>query len=114
MSSRAAAVKLALSREVVSMYRDICRKVPSLLAMYKIEGYSPSEARHMVLLNQFRSKASVTDPRMIERLLVKAKQEMEEVNQTWKQKAHIRHMLAPLAEESTKDVMLDRDEFMNL
>ena len=110
--SRAVAVRQALSREVVSLYRDICRKVPSVLTMYQVEGYSVSDARHMILLNHFRTQSGVTDPRMIERLLAKAKMEMEEVMQQWKQKGHVQFMLSPLVNNSGDDIFLNREKFM--
>ena len=114
MSARASVAHAALSKSVVAVYRQVCRDVPKIMTMYQIEGYTVSEARHMILLNHFRTRRNVTDPRVIERMLAKARQEIEEVMQQWKQKTHIQAMLAPSLEGVQSDAVLDHNEFQKM
>ena len=114
-SPAAYAARAAVAKQVVALYRQICRDVPKVLTMYQVEGFTVADARRAVLLNHFRSKAKIADPRMIERLLAKARQEVEEVLQQWKQKGHIQLLLAPPADGFAEDPMLlDGDEFHKL
>lgn len=88
-------IRKALSKEIVSLYRAMCRDIPRVLLMYNLENQTVSEARHMLLL-QFRKQSHVTDPRLIEILLANAKMEYEETMQQWKQKAHVQEFFEPM------------------
>ena len=70
-----------------------------------------ADARHLVLLNHFRKNANVTDPRLIEMLLEKARMEIEETTQQWKQKPHIMALLEPEVEAADP---WDPEEFVRL
>ena len=72
--------------------------LPSSPNRYGVEGYSHADARRLILLNHFRKNSAVTDPRLIEMLLERARQEVEETNQQWKQKPHIMALLEPEVE----------------
>jgi hypothetical protein len=64
-----------------------------------------------MLLLHFRKAAGTgpQDPRIVEMLLEKARQEFEETMQQWKQKGHLMLILQP--EVSAPDVWLDEEEF---
>lgn len=104
-----ASVQRALARQVVGMYRAMCRDVPKVLVMYNLE-QTPSEARHMLLLHYRKASAAVpNDPRIVEMLLERARQEYEETMQQWKQKGHLMAILQP--ELAAPDVWTDEEEF---
>ncbi len=106
-AAAAADVKRALSRQVVQMYRQFCRDAPRVVIQYSLE-QTVSEVRHMVLL-LFRKNMHVTDPRVLELLLDKARMEHEETMKQWKQRGHVIQMLTP--QLAAPDAWLDEEEF---
>lgn len=91
----ASSVQARLSKQVVSMFRKMCRDIPKVLVMYNLE-QTPSEARHMLMLQFRKAGASApNDPRITEMMIDKARQEFEETMQQWKQKGHLMAILQP-------------------
>ncbi len=106
-SVAAADVRKAVNTKVVSMYRQLCRDAPRVIVMYNLE-FSSAEVRHMLLLH-FRKNAHVSDPRLVELLLQRARMEREEALNQWKQKGHMMELLQP--QLTPPDAWLDEEEF---
>ncbi|KJA17894.1 hypothetical protein HYPSUDRAFT_145867 [Hypholoma sublateritium FD-334 SS-4] len=76
--SRARALKL---------YRDWYRSAPEITSMYALS-VSPAYVRH-ALRQRFERTRHVTDPRAIDVLLLKGRQDYQETMNCWKQTDHV-------------------------
>ena len=92
-TARVVAEKAYASARVVKLYRAFCRELPHSIAMYSIPVVE-RDARHMILLH-FRRHGHVRDPRVIEMLIQKGYNELEETSKQWKQKGHVLELLDP-------------------
>jgi NADH dehydrogenase (ubiquinone) 1 alpha subcomplex subunit 6 len=101
----------ALSKRVVSLYRQLCRDIPRIIVMYTLEGYSAADVRRLVLKNEFRKHSRVTDPEIVELMLAKAAMEVEETMQQWKGKSHLQDILNPPV-ITTTDPFLSPEAFV--
>jgi hypothetical protein len=100
-------LRKSLNKQVVAIYRKFCRDAPRIIIMYNLEN-TPAEIRHMVMLH-FRKNNHVTDPRIVELFLQRAKMEHEETMNQWKQRGHILELLQP--ELSAPDPWVDEEEY---
>ena len=105
-----------LSRQVVGLFRRICRDAPRMCAIYELP-MAPADFRHQVNV-LFREHRNVTEPRVIRILLQKGEMEFEECLEQWKQRSHVLTLLstdllkderaAAPDEEVTDEDFLDR------
>lgn len=65
------AVKAALSAKTLSLFRRMCRESAVVTKIYELP-LTPAEVRHLVGLH-FRANAGVTEPRIVESLLIKVR-----------------------------------------
>jgi len=76
---------------VLSLYRDWYRSAPEVCAMYALS-VSPAYVRHAIR-QKFEKNRYISDPRAIDVLLLKSRQEYQETMNCWNQTDHIMGVL---------------------
>jgi len=81
----------ARNLRVVDLYRRILREIPRVITVFDMD-LTEKELRKKVR-EQFKVHDGITDPRAIDRLLLRAELDLEETVNVWKQKAHVYRLL---------------------
>ncbi|KAJ3564335.1 hypothetical protein NP233_g8359 [Leucocoprinus birnbaumii] len=85
-------------RRVLELYRDWYRSAPEICSLYALN-VSPAFVRHAIR-QKFEKNRYVTDPRAIDVLIHKSRQDYQETMNLWKQNDHVLGIL--LADEGPK------------
>ncbi|KAF8968812.1 hypothetical protein BDZ97DRAFT_1755100 [Flammula alnicola] len=78
-------------KRALKLYRDWYRSAPEICALYAIS-VSPAYVRHAIR-QRFERNRHVTDPRAIDVLLLKGRQDYQETMNVWKQTDHVMGIL---------------------
>ncbi|KAM4021444.1 NADH dehydrogenase [ubiquinone] 1 alpha subcomplex subunit 6 [Anomaloglossus baeobatrachus] len=74
-------------RRVRELYKAWYREVPNTVQVFQLD-ITVKQGREM-LRQKFQNNAEVTDPRVIDLLVIKGKMGLEETIKVWKQRTHI-------------------------
>ncbi|KAL4658029.1 NADH dehydrogenase ubiquinone 1 alpha subcomplex subunit 6 [Arapaima gigas] len=74
-------------RRVRELYRAWYREVPNIVVTYQLA--VPVRQGQQKVREMFNKNKHVTDPRVIDMLVIKGKMELQETINVWKQKTHI-------------------------
>jgi len=74
-------------RRSLKLYRDWYRSAPEICALYALS-ISPAYVRHRIR-QRFEKNRHVTDPRAIDVLVLKGRQDYQETMNCWKQTDHV-------------------------
>jgi len=78
-------------KRALSLYRDWYRSAPEIVALYTLN-VPPAYVRHAIR-QRFERNRNVTDPRAIDVLLLKGRQDFQETMNVWKQTDHVAGIL---------------------
>ncbi|KAF8889084.1 hypothetical protein BD779DRAFT_1439538 [Infundibulicybe gibba] len=90
-STRSSGSTIEARKRAIQMYRDWYRSAPEIVSLYALN-VSPAVIRHSIR-QRFEKNRYVTDPRAIDVLLLKSRQEYQETMNCWKQTDHIMGIL---------------------
>lgn len=73
--------------EVRSLYRSFVRSVPYIMTTFKVAKLTEKQV-YSVLREEFSKHGNVTDPRVVDMLVIKGKIELQEQVELWQQRTH--------------------------
>ncbi|KIJ61674.1 hypothetical protein HYDPIDRAFT_42393 [Hydnomerulius pinastri MD-312] len=88
---------------VIDLYRGWMRAAPEIVTLYALP-VTPSYVRHCIRA-KFEANRHVSDPRAIEILLLKSRQDLQESLNCWKQTDHVMGILLKVEERPQKGFM---------
>lgn len=74
-------------RNVRSLYRSYIRSVPYIMTTFKVAKLTEKQL-YGVLREEFTKHGNVTDPRVVDMLVIKGKIELQEQVELWQQRTH--------------------------
>ncbi|KAK0476145.1 NADH dehydrogenase 1 alpha subcomplex subunit 6 [Armillaria novae-zelandiae] len=92
-------------QRAIQLYRDWCRGAPEIISLYALN-VSPAYIRYCIR-QRFERHRHVTDPRAIEILLLKSRQEYQETMNCWKLPDQVLGVLLK-PQERTKKTFLQK------
>mmetsp|Transcript_16152 Transcript_16152/g.48179 ORF Transcript_16152/g.48179 Transcript_16152/m.48179 type:complete len:115 (+) Transcript_16152:206-550(+) len=97
-----------VATSALSLFRDACRNVPTVLTLFDVD-MTTREARGIVK-DMFRANSHVRDPRTIEILVHKGRNELQEAMLQYKTKAQVMYLLEPRHYAEKQDLSMDPEE----
>eukprot|EP00873_Tetraselmis_striata_P001299 jgi/Tetstr1/421563/TSEL_012507.t1 len=84
-----AAVGLSVNQPPVSFFREIARYVPELIRRYRLEELVTARQLNQYVGDMFRANAGTTDPRSINLLVFRGREELDLIQRMHKQRHHL-------------------------
>eukprot|EP00123_Amoebidium_parasiticum_P019317 comp24514_c0_seq1/m.46765 comp24514_c0_seq1/g.46765 ORF comp24514_c0_seq1/g.46765 comp24514_c0_seq1/m.46765 type:complete len:118 (-) comp24514_c0_seq1:152-505(-) len=91
---------------VLSLYRAWMRETPTITDKYQLD--IPMSQVRAKIREEFKKNAQIKDVRVVDLLVFKGKQELDETHWVWKQKTHIMRYWQPDDNDPTKMDFLTR------
>ncbi|KAJ7590468.1 hypothetical protein C8J56DRAFT_1004194 [Mycena floridula] len=91
---------------VLQLYRDWYRSAPEVVSLYALN-VSPAYYRHQIRL-RFERNRQITDPKAIDVLITKSRQEYQETLNLWKQPDHVMGILLEPAKDRSNRTFLEK------
>ncbi|KAF3326116.1 NADH dehydrogenase [Carex littledalei] len=74
---------------VFDLFRSACRSLPTVMEIYTLNDVVTVSQLRSAISSEFRNNAHITDPKVIDMLLIKGQEELSNVVEHAKQRHHI-------------------------
>ena len=100
---------LEARQSVARLYRAACKAAPTICRTYRLQ-YTPADLRKKFRF-QIEQNRSLTDPQMVDLLVMKGANDLEETLDVFKTKSHVMYYLEEINENPTDPRNLTMSEF---
>lgn len=91
MTAYLATISKTSRTPVSALYRRVLKSIPRVIVTYDLD-MTEKQVKDSVR-ELFRKNSTVTDPRLVDRLLHKGELDLQETVEQWKQKNHLHNLL---------------------
>lgn len=92
------------TRGSLRLYRRALKAAPTMVRTYRLP-YEVQEIRRRIRVD-FETHSHINDPALVDLLVMKGENQLEEVEQNWATKAHVMHYLIEVEEKEAESKAL--------